>query len=400
MHKIVTTIAATLTLAATLVLPRAFAVEPANLSWGPVFVTPTLDTRLEYTDNVLRTPDDDKDSMISVIKPRVQAWMENGLNTYSLAYTMIDTRYFDSSRDDYTDNQLNLDIYHEFNARNRANLYAEYFDAHEERGTGLSEGVAELLDEPVEFERTTLGGDYTLGSAQSRGRLLLAGKTRDIEYQNFRETTRYRDYSNYGLGATFFWRIKGKTDLVAEVRYQETEYDKVDPTSREGTLDSEEYNYLVGLSWDATAKTSGSVKVGAYDRTYDSNERSDSNGFSWEADVSYQLRTYSIFTLASKRFSAETNGAGDAVNANRTTLGWSHNWNKRSSTNLTLGYLNEDYEGTEREDDEYQVSASYNYAMRRWLDLGAGYSYADRDSDIDLYEYSRSVVYITASVSL
>lgn len=400
MHKSVTTTAATLIVAANMLLPRAFATEPANLSWGSVFVTPTLDTRLEYTDNVLRTQDDDKDSMISVIKPRVQAWLENGLNTYSLAYTMIDYRYFDSSRDDYTDNQFNLDIYHAFNARNQANLYAEYFDAHEERGTGLSEGVAELLDEPVEFERITLGGDYTLGSEQSRGRLLLAGKTHDIEYQNFREETQYRDYSNYGLGATFFWRIKGKTDLVAEIRYQETEYDKLDPFSREGTLDSEEYNYLVGLAWDASAKTSGSVKVGAYDRTYDSNERSDSNGFSWEADVSYELRSYSIFTLTSKRFSEETNGLGDAVNAQRTTLGWSHNWNKRSSTNLTLGYLYEDYEGTEREDDEYEVSASYNYSMRRWLDLGAGYSYADRDSDIDLYDYSRSVVYITASVSL
>lgn len=66
---------------------------------------------------------------------------------------------------------------------------------HEDRGTGLSEGVAELIDEPVEFGRRTVGADYMLGNRGSRGRLLLEAKYRDREYQNFREDTQFRLHS-------------------------------------------------------------------------------------------------------------------------------------------------------------------------------------------------------------
>ncbi|MEH6589993.1 MAG: outer membrane beta-barrel protein [Halioglobus sp.] len=381
-------------------MQAASALEPANLQAGPVFVTPTLDSYLEYVDNLFRTPDDEKSSGVSILKPRVQAWVENGLNTYSLAYTLIDTRYFDSRDDNYTDNQLNLDIYHEFNAKNAANFYAEYFAGHEERGTGLSEGIPELISEPVEFDRATVGGDYTYGSSSSRGRIKLAAKAKEIEYQNFREETIYRDYDQYGYDTTFFWKVASRTDVLAEVRYQDTEYNKVDPLAVDGDLNSNEYNYFVGVAWDATAKTSGSVKVGGYERQYDSSARDDNSGFSWDVKASYKPRTYSEFTLSSRRFSEETNGQGDAINSNRTELAWDHKWSGRSSTDLSLAYLNSDYAGTEREDDQYEVAAAYNYAMRRWLDLGFGYRYEDRSSSLNFYDYTRNTAFIRATVSL
>jgi hypothetical protein len=376
------------------------ALEPANLQLGPVYVTPTLDTRLEYVDNLFRTPDDKKETGLSVLKPRVQAWLESGLNTYSFAYTLEDFRYFDSSDDDYTDHRFNIDIHHEFNAKNVLNLYGEFFDSHEERGTGLSEGVADLIDSPVEFERKTAGTDYTFGNLQSNGRLKLAAKYRDTLYQNFRQDTQYRDYDQYGLDGTFYWKVASKTDVLAEVRYQEIRYDLVDPLRRGGSFDSDEYNYLLGVSWQPTAKTSGSVKLGFFERSYESLEREDDDGFSWEVDVYYKPRTYSVVNLASRRFSQETNGLGDAVNTAETSLKWDHDWSSQSSTALTGLYQTDDFRGSERKDKVWGAEASYKYAMRRWLDLGVGYRYEDRNSDFDLYDYDRNKVFISADFSL
>jgi polysaccharide biosynthesis protein VpsM len=378
----------------------ASAVEPANLVWGPFYVTPTIDTRVEYVDNLFREPDNQKETGFSVIKPRIQAWLQNGVNTYSFAYNLEDFRYFDSSDDDFTDHEVNIDIHHEFNARNVLNVYGEFFDGHEERGTGLSEGVADLIDEPVEFERQTAGTDYTFGNLSSRGRAVLAAKYRDTEYQNFREDTQYRDYDQWGVEGTFYWKVANKTDVLAEVRYQEIRYDLVDLLARGGSFDSDEYNYFLGVSWEPTAKTSGSIKLGQFDRTYESAGREDDDGFSWEVDVYYKPRSYSVFHLESKRFSQETNGLGDSVNTQLTRLDWDHAWNSRSSTQLSAIFANEDYSGSDRQDDSYGVEASYTYAMRRWVDLGVGYRYEDRNSDLDLYDYDRSRVFVEAKFSL
>ena len=387
-------------LAASTLCGSAIALEPANLVWGSVYVTPTLDTRVEYVDNLFRTPDDKKETGLSVIKPGVQAWLQNGPNTYSLSYNLEDFRYFDSSDDDYTDHEFNIDVHHEFNAKNVWNVYGEFLDAHEERGTGLSEGVAENIDEPVEFERTTAGTDYTIGNLSSKGRVELAGKYRDTEYQNFREDTQYRDYDQYGLEGTFYWKVASKTNILAEIRYQEIRYDAIDPIRAGGSFDSDEYNYFLGVSWEPTAKTSGSVKLGSFDRSYKSELREDDDGFSWEVDVSYKPRSYSVFHLESKRFSQETNGIGDSVNTQATRLDWDHNWNARSSTRLSGLFAKEDYSGSDRKDDVYGIELAYNYAMRRWLDLGIGYRYEDRNSDIDLYDYDRSKVFVEAKFSL
>ena len=391
---------AALAAAGALLSFKAFAVDPANLQGGPVFITPTVDSKLGYVDNLFRSDKDEKDTGVSTVKPRLQAWLESGVNTYSLTYELADYRYFDSGDDDFTDHTFNLDMHQEFNARNVTNVFAEYYNGHEERGTGLSEGVAELIDKPVELDRTIFGGDYTYGSVASRGRIKLAAKATEHEYQNFDNYTRYRSRDRYDYGGTFFWKIAPKTDALAEVRYIDTEYDKTNPANPAGTFDSEEYNYLVGVAWEATAKTSGSIRLGMFDRSYDSSARSDDDGFSWEVDLTYRPRTYSSFNLESRRYSDETNGLGDAIDANMTTITWAHDWGVRSSTSLAFGAGTEDYTGSERKDDRYDVKASYHYAFRRWVDFGIGYRFEDRDSDLGLFDYTRNEVFLEAKLSL
>jgi hypothetical protein len=385
---------------ATLAAHTTLALEPANYQVGPVFLTPTMETKLSYVDNLFRSDDDEKDTGMSTLKPRVQAWLQNGLNTYSLTYELANYIYFDSSDDDFTDNTFNLDVHHEFNAKNVANVFGEYYIGHEERGTGLSEGLAQFIDEPVELDRTVFGGNYTYGSKSAKGRIKLGAKATEHDYQNFDNVTQFRSRDHYDYDGTFFWKIGAKTDALVEVRYTDTEYDKTNPAVFGGSYDSEEYNYLVGVAWEATAKTSGSIKVGAYDRTYDSSARSDDDGFSWEVDLTYEPRTYSRFNLESRRYSEETNGLGDAIDANKTTLTWDHDWNSRSSTNMSFMYGKEDYTSSNREDDLYGVKATYNYAFRRWVDFGVGYRYEDRDSDLSFFDYSRNEVFLEAKLSM
>lgn len=381
--------------------PSSLALEPASLSAGPLFFTPTLDVKTYYTDNLWLTDQREKDTWVGILTPRLQTWLQDGLNTYSLIFELEDSTYENSGDDDFTDYATRLDVHHEFNARNVLNVTGEYYDGHEDRGTGLIEGDLVFdTDKPVEYTRTSAGGDYTYGSRDARGRVRLAAKTTDYHYDNYRDFTRYRDYSQDIYDGTFFWSVAPRTDLLLEARAISNDYDETNPADAAGALNSDEMNYLLGVAWDATGKTVGHVKLGIYDREYDSGARSDEDGFTWEVGVTWKPRTYSILDLQTRRYTQETSGLGNAINTQDLSLDWNHHWNQRAQTTLRLIYSNEDYQGASREDDNYAAEARYDYEYRRWLDLGAGYRYEDRDSDISSYSYDANIIFLEARLSL
>ena len=394
-------LAAVVCASGTLTVPSALALEPTSLSAGPVFFTPTLDVKTYYTDNLWLTDQREKDTWVGIVTPRLQTWLQDGLNTYSLIFELEDSTYENSGDDDFTDYTTRLDLHHEFNVRNVLNVTGEYYDGHEDRGTGLIEGdLVFATDEPVEYTRTSAGGDYTYGSRDAHGRVRLAAKTTDYQYDNYRDFTRYRDYNQDVYDGTFFWSVAPRTDLLLEARAIDNDYDETDPADAAGTLNSDEMNYLLGVAWDATAKTVGHVKLGIYDREYDSGARSDVDGFTWEVGVTWKPRTYSILDLQTRRHTQETNGLGNAIDTQDLSLGWNHHWNQRAQTTLRVLYSNEDYQGASREDDNYAAEARYDYEYRRWLDLGAGYRYEDRDSDISSYSYDANIIFFEAKLSL
>lgn len=391
---------------ALLALPMAvWAVEPADFKLGPVYVAPTLDVETRYVDNVLRTPSSlEYSSWVLDTLPKVQAWLQSGVNTYSLSYQLQDFRYSSSKDDDFTDHQVNLDINHQFNGRNRLELHALYFDGHEERGTGLAEGrLAEGADRPVELQKTRFEGIYTYGGRDTRGRLDLGYRYYEPDYQNFRAFTRFRDRDEDTFFSTFYWRVRPRTDLLAEVRYTDVSYDEVRRADRLGSYDSDEYSYFLGVKWEATAKTSGSLRLGWYDREFDNGLRADEDGFSWEVDVDYKLRSYSVLNLGTRRFSQETNGIGDFIDTQEYSLAWDHDWSGRASTHVKVLYADDDYQSSgfaRRDDDRWFGEARYTYKLRRWLDLGGGYRYEDRDSNAINLDYTRNAYFIEATLSL
>ncbi len=390
-----------LAIASMFACARTLAVEPANMQAGPIYFTPTLSTDLSYVDNIFRSTNNERSSWVLELTPRIQAWAQSGNNTYSLSYQLQDSTYASFHDDDFTDHQVNLDIHQEFNVRNVLNLFGEYYNGHEERGTGLTEGdVARLVEKPVEYDLTTLGGDYTFGSRESRGRLELAAQTAAYEYQNFRQFTAFRDRDEDTYSGTFFWKVGQRTDVLGELRIIRNRYDNTNPGAAAGSLDSDEVNYLVGINWDATARTSGSIKVGWYDREFNSASRSDSDGFQWEVDLTYKPRTYSVINLKSRRYSQETNALGDFIDSSEVSFAWDHHWTSRGRSHLSMMFGTDEYSGSTREDDRRGAEASYSYQLKRWFDLGLGYRHETRNSDIRSLDYSYNVYFIEVELSL
>ncbi len=68
-----------------------------------MYFTPTLDLETYYTDNLWLTELREKDTWVGVVTPRLQTWLQDGVNTYSLGFELKDSTYESSGDDDFTD---------------------------------------------------------------------------------------------------------------------------------------------------------------------------------------------------------------------------------------------------------------------------------------------------------
>ena len=359
--------------------------------------TPSVTLGLVHDDNVANTEVDPIESWVTVLTPSFVLSAGDGVSEYSLGYTLSRGQYQDTDEDDYTDHALEADASWILTARNRFALGASYVDEHEERGTSFSQGFGDLLDEVDRYTETDAHGVYTFGAEGARGNIELEAGISEREYDDtLAVVSRDRDMG-YG-SARFFYNTGGKTRLLAEVNRRNFDY--VTEVAGTARLDSTETDLLVGVTWEGTAKTTGSVKVGSRRKQFDDGALEDATSPAWEIGVRWQPLTYSAFELSTERGFEEPRGAGDFAVVNRHSLGWGHSWAERFSTEAAYFVQETEYEGIDRNDDFNGASVRFNYEMRRWLTVSAGVTTSDRDSNIDGLGADRTITSLSLQATL
>ncbi|NNC54941.1 MAG: outer membrane beta-barrel protein, partial [Pseudomonadales bacterium] len=283
----------------------------------------------------------------------------------------------------------------------RLNLFATYDLGHQDRGTGLTENFDPLnppIAEPDELTTTELVSEYIFGSPGSTGRIELAAGLQNVEYQNRRERTQYRDRNNTVAGATFFYRVLPATSLLFEVRANDISYDVNEPGT--ASLENKELRYLFGAAWEITDLTTGIIKLGQVEKKFDDPARKDFSGFDWEAELRYSLRSYSHFDLQAARDEEETNGDGNFIDVLSFSLAWTHGWTDSIQTLLQVAHYDATYEGVGRDQEVFEYGVSLNYQWRRWLSVALAADFSELESNIDSFEFTRSNYRISANISL
>lgn len=382
--------------ATLLVSTNLMAIEPASFDAGPLQVIPQINAQIGHDDNIYSTETNTVDSMITVINPSVQLLLEKGLDVYSLNYAIKRGLYEYDSADNYTDHDISAQAALDFNIRNRLELLARYLKTHEDRGTGLNQGGAATANNaPVEYHVNTLSAKYSFGGLEAKGRIEVAAQLDDRTYDNFRTQTEGKDRQTVSASTTFYYRVMPKTSLLFEVNYEDIDYDLATVT-----LDSTETEYLMGATWNATAKTSGTVKFGYAQKDFDSAAREDDDGLSWELAMEWAPKTYSVVSFVTSKEEEETDGTGNYIDTTNWNLGWQHAWSDVLSSRVSYGQSESEYVTSTRKDDSTNYGVGVTYKMRRWLDLGLDYNYSDRDSNVAGTDYDKNAIYLTLQGSL
>ncbi len=191
------------------------------------------------------------------------------------------------------------------------------------------------------------------------------------------------------------------TSLLLDLRATEFEYqhDRI----LQPSLDSTEYRYLLGATWDVTGKTTGTVKVGYVEKMYADDTRAEFSEPSWEVDIRWSPRSYSHFDFSTARYPSEvTSVTGDLIDNTTYSITWSHEWSDRVVSHITARDVDQKFRGsaTGRLQELTEYGMTLAYEMRRWLTWEFGVDVSSRKSNVDRFNFDGTIIRLGAKLTL
>ncbi len=354
-----------------------------------IYLYPSLFAGIGHNDNLLSGPATAALVSSSVLNlvPGVVAEMKTHGDRYTLSYLGNYSRYASSSIDDYDHHDLFLAGDNTFTNRTHLGWKVGYLNNSDPRGATDRPSLPGAG--PDLWHSSNVSGTFAYGAAQATGRLELETSLQDKRYLTNRLYTASSDADIAMVSGRFFYRVMPKTSLVFEVR--NTHYYYIQDTL---SNDNTERRYYVGVTWQATAATSGTFKVGRLNTDFTAVNHADYSGASWEGGIRWSPLTYSTVDFTTSKSTANTTsaGSGSYVLNTSTNVMWNHKWASYIASRVSLGLLTSDYVGANRKDDTKTYGLGFFHDLNRRLRAGFDWTLTDRSSVQNIYEFKRNVV--------
>jgi hypothetical protein len=366
---------------------------PASVQLGetPLYFTPYLGAAFGHDSNLFYSDINKTGSNLFVGSVGVGVDARNPNSVFQVTAQLQDGRYTSSTEDSYIDTNVDTRLDYAIDRRNFVRAGIQYIRGHDPRGST----DRPFGETPDKYREGDPYFTYAFGAPGARGRVEAYYSDMFKRYINNREFTAGSDRDQQEYGAAFYVRLMPRTYGLVEAREDNIRYKVPGPS-----LSADETRLYVGASWEATAATSGTIKFGRLKRDFVDDNLHDFTGNSWEGIVTWAPLTYSKFDLYTARQTNESTGLGNFILTSIGGLTWSHDWSSYVRTGVDLRFQRDAYQGVDRTDKTWMAGLKAGYKFRRWLTLGAEYDYWKRDSNLDIYDYTRSLFMITATASM
>lgn len=349
--------------------------DAAPIKVGALKIYPVLELGEKYNDNIFEQETVKTGSWITTVGPVVTVVADKGANHIEASYRLSSGTYQSSHSDDYVDHFAGINIASGLTKRLDIKAWGEYSKTHDVRGTTFTgTPTGPNKDKYHEIEA---GAEVSYGV---RARIEVEGEYTSKRYDNNRARTEKRDLDTAGGRVEFSFPLAQKTRGILEVRYEHLDFKFFSATRND---DSNEQRYFAGLEWDATAKTTGSVRLGYLQKDFTNPQLSTYSQFSWELDMKWAPKSYSRWRLRSSSMPALPDGSDSYTLDTGGELSWEHEWASRFRHTAYIGYEKKKYQGliVPRLDKETTAGVSLDYQWFRWLAFGAGYDFTKRNSN-------------------
>lgn len=363
-------------------------------------VQPSLGVRFLFDSNTYDTASNAIDSWIGVIKPSILLTTAPAQQRYALLYQGEYGYYFEDSADNYADHVLGGAARYQLSARAKVEVTASTARGHWDRGSNQTDGLeplsASFPSEPDVFKRNEWAGNFQYGADGNRGRLRFSVGETQLDYTNNLERTRFYDYDSRSASTGLSLLFHQRTAVVFDVLFSDFRYERLRPG--EASRDSQDWRYLVGLTWEATAKTEGSIRLGMQHRRFDDPARASTSHPSWEVDVRWSPREYSHIGFETSRANEESFAEGGFVDISAYKVSWSHEWPRGWGSIISWAQNERDFVGSTRNQDFSETYLGLRYRQGRLLTWEAGFARRSRDGSFENLVYKGNMFSIGVNI--
>jgi len=362
---------------------------------GDVHIFPVLDVTQQLDSNVALSESRPVSSPVSIVSPAISMMAGSSMNFYGISYRAEYGSFWNSLDDNYFDHFVDVFSHHEFSRRARMDVGLNYTRSHDRRGSTFTGIIARLLgfNKPDRWHQTSVAAAFEYGSEGARMKLAANTSFAVKRYDNNKLFTRTLDVNNAIIGGTLYYRVRSKFYTLFEANYGVLDYSLIG-----SPLDSKELTLSGGVTWEATSKTTGTIKVGWRHRTFDLSNQTNS-GLSWNAALTWTPLSYSTWEFNTSFAGSEALGAaGSFVQTLRNQLNWAHQWRTGFRHELSVAIGRDKYIGTTRVDHLTDVGVNLIYPFNRWLEVSGGYAYSRRSSNQAFSSYKQQIFTIAVHI--
>ncbi|MDQ6969215.1 MAG: outer membrane beta-barrel protein [Mariprofundus sp.] len=353
---------------------------------GAIHIYPVLDTKALYDNNITRSESNSISSAQTFLSPSITMLAGNVEHYLSLQYKLEYDKFWSSSIDTYTNHFIDVLLHRELSNRGRLDIGINYSRSQDQRGSTFTGIPTQLLGfiEPNRWHQAAVTAKFEYGSNGARMKLAAHGDYSIKRFENNRALTASQDSNSSTFGGTLFFRTRSRFYALLDTTYGIQDY-----RQSASPLSSHELGLAGGLAWKASARTSGTIKVGWLQRRLDLSGQTNSN-LAWDASISWKPLSYSTWTISTSFANTETLGAtGSFVQSQQNQVSWSHAWDQVFSHAIGISIGRNKYIGTARTDHLSDAHLSLIYAMQPWLDISTDYAYSRRASNKALSSYKQ-----------
>jgi len=364
---------------------------PKTINAGAFEIMPWVGLSVGNNSNVGLSNAVKTSSSFTLLNPNVIIGLPTHGQFYGAKYSGTLGRFSGSGVDNYNDHNFGLMADNVWSARFNSLLNADYVKGHDGRN-------ALLFRNKEIWHSSGFNAMGHYGAKEATGQFeLSAGKHYKRYDSNNSGSTQFYNLDKTDLTGTFFYKVAPATRLFVEADQSKFAY--LDAASKR--LDSTEQRYMLGVTWDATAKTTGSAKIGTMKKKFDLGLLPSGTSTVWDAEIKWSPKTYSVVDLSMHQKANEYGGGtGSYIISRETDLQWTHDWSGYVTTALSLGDATDAFVGSARNDKRQTYGLKAMYGFRTWLRAGLGYTHTRRNSSVPINSYTQDVTMLTLEGSL
>jgi hypothetical protein len=369
--------------------------DPTGLDYNGILFYPSVRAGMLFDSNIYASPRNAADDMAFVLAPelRIRSDGEAAQHALDLGASHYQYQQFDS--ENRTEAHARLKSARQLTTDVKLDTLFEAAHRFEARGSSVTLPNAA---KPIAYN--DLRAETTVTKTFNRLGIAVGGGVRALAFEDgetFSGTSidqSFRDGTIITASVKPFYDFSPGYRAYTLLRANRRNYDGTGSFNR----DSEGYDARAGLEFLLTSMLFGSFDLGYLQQSYSNPLIPDADGLSTNANLNWLMTPLMTVSLFGSRQVAEL-AAQDQEARIDFTVGARVDYEIRRNLIATVeaSYTSEEFSGSTREDDTFQIGTQIDYMMNTYCSIGFIYSYFERNSNNIDFSFDRHLVMLNVT---